>query len=286
MIDLQHNRTTLIFLVMMTLIMITITVYVYICDRESSTVYVLDITGTQKGLNINQIDPPITEGLSPDVWNRIAKNLGEAYRNHDALVLYHPQENLNYTASCLAFMMEGVTKPVIVTNDTVNEELIEFVSSLNVAEVLILTNGKLTNATRTINDEEYIPKLIPSHKNENPPTLMFLDPSRTVALIDAIPELDLDQLSKAKIDGVVIIEQEPASPKLLSVVKRMIKNDIVVVHISNHQNSRLDKSGSLNVNNMSPYSAYTKLLFLLSNVQDVELVKQVMMINLRLEFCD
>jgi hypothetical protein len=284
MLDLNRSsKLSLIFLLILTLVMIVITSYFYtnMSVKSNNNVYILDITETHKG--VHQLD--IFKKNSTESLNKIAKSLGDAYESHDALILYHPRDKLTYTASCLAFMMENITKPIVVTNDTINNDLIEFVKSLDVGEVLVLEDGKLLKATRAITqsstkiasmDKEYIPIATPS--GEELPKVMFFDPSKEVLIVDTTKLTDISQIHSS---GVILLLQDNPSAKLISDVKDMIRNGAVVAHTS--YSEHLEKAGSLFMKNMTLTSIYAKLLFTLSNVQDPELVKQVMMIDMREE---
>lgn len=46
---------------------------------------------------------------------KIAATIQNNYRNHDAFIITHGTDTLSYTASMLAFMLQGIQKPVIVT---------------------------------------------------------------------------------------------------------------------------------------------------------------------------
>lgn len=48
-------------------------------------------------------------------WNRMAEDIARHYAEYDGFVLVHGTDTLAYTASALSFMLENLSKPVIVT---------------------------------------------------------------------------------------------------------------------------------------------------------------------------
>lgn len=53
--------------------------------------------------------------LNPDVWVKIAETIKENYQQYDGFVILHGTDTMAYTASALSFMLENLSKPVILT---------------------------------------------------------------------------------------------------------------------------------------------------------------------------
>lgn len=61
-------------------------------------------------------DPLIdSSNMSPDFWERLATKIGEEYENYDGFVVLHGSDTMAYTASALSFMLENLSKPVVLT---------------------------------------------------------------------------------------------------------------------------------------------------------------------------
>ena len=61
-------------------------------------------------------DPPIdSSDMNPDHWKEIARAIEENYDRFDGFVVLHGTDTMAYTASALSFMLEGLSKPVIIT---------------------------------------------------------------------------------------------------------------------------------------------------------------------------
>ena len=63
-----------------------------------------------------QFDPPLdSSAMGPDSWMKIVKIIADTYQKYDGFVILHGTDTMSYTASALSFMLENLTKPVILT---------------------------------------------------------------------------------------------------------------------------------------------------------------------------
>ena len=63
-----------------------------------------------------QFDPPMDSSeMGPDPWMKIVKIIAENYARYDGFVVLHGTDTMSYTASALSFMLENLSKPVILT---------------------------------------------------------------------------------------------------------------------------------------------------------------------------
>jgi L-asparaginase len=61
-------------------------------------------------------DNPIdSSDMNPDVWLAIARIIEENYSKHDGFVILHGSDTMSFTASALSFILEDLSKPVILT---------------------------------------------------------------------------------------------------------------------------------------------------------------------------
>jgi L-asparaginase len=61
-------------------------------------------------------DPPIDSSeIDPSTWSRIAAIIEENYQAYDGFVILHGTDTMAYSASALSFMLEDLSKPVILT---------------------------------------------------------------------------------------------------------------------------------------------------------------------------
>lgn len=63
-----------------------------------------------------QFDPPIdSSDISPEIWKKIVRIIHYNYNLYDGFVILHGTDTMAYTASALSFMLENLSKPVILT---------------------------------------------------------------------------------------------------------------------------------------------------------------------------
>lgn len=63
-----------------------------------------------------QFDPPMdSSNMGPDCWMKIVSIIAENYQKYDGFVILHGTDTMSYTASALSFMLENLSKPVILT---------------------------------------------------------------------------------------------------------------------------------------------------------------------------
>lgn len=92
-------------------------------------------TGALQPLNFDQISEQVPElkkfnlrldaisfespldssDIGPDIWVRLAKIIFDNYQGYDGFVILHGTDTMAYTASALSFILNNLTKPVILT---------------------------------------------------------------------------------------------------------------------------------------------------------------------------
>ncbi|XP_068153308.1 L-asparaginase [Drosophila tropicalis] len=99
--------------------------------------------------------------MGVDEWRRIANDLGKSYSRYDGFVILHGTDTLAYTASALAFMLENLSKPVVITGaqipifETRTDGRDNFVGSLllagnyNIPEVMVFFGNRILRGCRT-----------------------------------------------------------------------------------------------------------------------------------------
>ncbi|MDP1604979.1 MAG: asparaginase [Legionella sp.] len=93
-------------------------------------------------------------------WNQIASDIAKDYLNFDGFVVFHGTDTMAYTASALSFMLENLSKPVIVTGSQIplseirNDAMDNVITSLwlcahePISEVCIYFNQHLLRGNR------------------------------------------------------------------------------------------------------------------------------------------
>ncbi len=57
--------------------------------------------------------------MTPANWYEIAQDIAAHYKDYDGFIVLHGTDTMAYTASALPFMLEGLSKPVIVTGSQI-----------------------------------------------------------------------------------------------------------------------------------------------------------------------
>lgn len=63
-----------------------------------------------------QFEPPIDSSeMGPDSWKKLVEIIANNYHKYNGFVILHGTDTMSYTASALSFMLENLSKPVILT---------------------------------------------------------------------------------------------------------------------------------------------------------------------------
>lgn len=57
--------------------------------------------------------------MSPNDWQQIANDIQQHYQEYDGFIILHGTDTMAYTSSALSFMLENLSKPVIVTGSQI-----------------------------------------------------------------------------------------------------------------------------------------------------------------------
>lgn len=117
---------------------------------------------------LEEFDPLLdSSDMVPADWERIARVLERRYHEFDGFVVLHGTDTLAYSASALAFLLEGLGKPVIVTGSQIplaelrNDARDNLITSLllaardDIAEVCVYAGGTLLRGVRATKVSAY-----------------------------------------------------------------------------------------------------------------------------------
>lgn len=63
-----------------------------------------------------QFEPPIDSSeVGPENWQKLVRIIANNYQQYDGFVILHGTDTMSFTASALSFMLENLSKPVILT---------------------------------------------------------------------------------------------------------------------------------------------------------------------------
>lgn len=96
------------------------------CNRESGALEPLDFNhlisclpefaAIETGIDSYQFTPPIdSSDMTPRFWSQLVRIIADRYDDYDGFVILHGTDTMAFTASALSFMLENLTKPVVLT---------------------------------------------------------------------------------------------------------------------------------------------------------------------------
>ncbi len=110
-----------------------------------------------------EYDPLLdSSNISVGEWIKIAQDIKDKYEDYDGFVILHGTDTMAYTASALSFMLEGLSKPVILTGSQIplcevrNDARDNLITSLMIAgkyhvpEVCLFFGNELYRGNRSI----------------------------------------------------------------------------------------------------------------------------------------
>jgi L-asparaginase len=75
---------------------------------------------TMPAYTIKEYEPLLdSANMSPDDWLKIAQDVAGHHQAYDGFIVLHGTDTMAYTASALAFMLQGLQKPVILTGSQI-----------------------------------------------------------------------------------------------------------------------------------------------------------------------
>ena len=108
-----------------------------------------------------EYDPLLdSSNITVENWNQIGRDIKERYEEYDGFVVMHGTDTMAYTASALSFMLDGLSKPVVLTGSQIplcevrSDARENIITSMIIAaestipEVCIYFRGKLLRGNR------------------------------------------------------------------------------------------------------------------------------------------
>ena len=246
--------------------------------------------------DVDSYNPTINSStIVPNDWNNIANDILTSYDKYDGFIIVTGKDTMTYTASALAFMLENLNKPVILTDKQLLEALI-LLSQTKIGEVMILSQGKLLRGCRSIlkSTEYFDSPNFPPLNNKNaltvgkePMNVKYVNPKINVILVKVFPGMDSKYLSSLatnnEIHGIVFEIYSsgniPTDKNILSIINTLAKKGVVMIAVlqcnsidKKDIDVRLLEAGVLSGGDMTTSAAFAKLHFLLGNVKEKKLI--------------
>ena len=97
-------------------------------------------------INTYSFDPPIdSSDMEPYHWARLARIVERNYEQYDGFVILHGTDTMAYTASALSFMLENLSKPVVLTGSQLPMGMLRTDGKENLITAIEIAAAKNTN---------------------------------------------------------------------------------------------------------------------------------------------
>lgn len=78
--------------------------------------HVPELSSVSANFNTVQFVPPLdSSNMNPELWAQLAHLIVDNYQDYDGFVVLHGTDTMAYTASALSYMLQNLSKPVILT---------------------------------------------------------------------------------------------------------------------------------------------------------------------------
>ena len=87
-------------------------------------------------------EPIDSSNMSPETWIELATIIEKEYQNYDGFVVLHGTDTMAYTASALSFMLDNLSKPVVLTGSQLPIGLIRTDARENLITALEIASAR------------------------------------------------------------------------------------------------------------------------------------------------
>ncbi|WP_028114896.1 asparaginase [Ferrimonas kyonanensis] len=228
--------------------------------------------------------------MTPQDWQIIADDIRDHYDQFDGFVILHGTDTMAFTASALSFMLEGLTKPVVVTGSQIpfaelrsdgQHNLLNalyLAASHPVGEVCLFFNNKLFRGNRTTKvhadgfdafDSPNLPPLLEAGIHIKPsPGVQALaasgplkvhpitpQPIGVVTLYPGIDSTVIGNILKQPVKALILLSfgvgNAPQRPELLQLFREARDREVIVVNLTQCLQGKVNMAGYATGNALS-----------------------------------
>jgi len=223
-----------------------------------------------------------SSSMTLESWKKTGRVIRNNYEDFDSFIILHGSDTMTYTASMLSFMLENLSKPVILTGAQIplsemrNDATINLINALTIAgyyqipEVCVLFGSNVYRGNRTIRNNNMdfdafeSPNFRPLahlgvHINVNwditlkEPTenfTFFEDFNNNICTVKIFPMLDDETFAtffEPPIEAVIIetygVGNIPSNrPKLIETIKKANERGVIIMNVSQCKKGEVSSS--------------------------------------------
>jgi L-asparaginase len=232
---------------------------------------------------ISEYQPLIdSSNMAPTDWQMIANDIKANYDKYDGFVILHGTDTMAFTASALSFMLQGLTKPVIVTGSQIPLAQLRSDGQTNllnalyiaanypVAEVCLFFNNKLFRGNRTtkahadgfdafaspnfpilleagIKIRMKAGKICTSTENTLAIANISPQPIGVVTLYPGITTQIIDNILQQPVKALILLTygvgNAPQNPELLDCLRRANERGIILINLTQCMQGKVNMGG-------------------------------------------
>ncbi|MCC2615436.1 asparaginase [Aestuariibacter halophilus] len=223
--------------------------------------------------------------MSPSDWQQIADDIQTNYDDYDGFIILHGTDTMAYTASALSFMLENLSKPVIVTGSQIplaelrSDGQVNLLNALYIAanfpipEVSLFFNNKLLRGNRSrkldadgfdafgspncdplltagINIEVKAGTVKPHQRNALTVSPVSPQPIGVITLYPGISAEVIRNTLQQPVKALILLSygvgNAPQNPALLAQLENARDNDIIVLNCTQCIHGKVNMAGYAN----------------------------------------
>ncbi|MFM2480096.1 asparaginase [Celerinatantimonas sp. YJH-8] len=221
---------------------------------------------------VSEYSPLIdSSDMTPADWQAIAEDIQANYHKYDGFVVLHGTDTMAYTASALSFMLENLTKPVIVTGSQIPlcelrsdghinlQNALYLAANYPIHEVCLFFNNTLYRGNRStkahadgfdafmspnfqpllragIQIELLQGKVQPIQETELNVSAITPQPIGVVTLYPGISAEVIANILQQPVKALILLSygvgNAPQNPQLLNLLKDACQRDIIIVNLT------------------------------------------------------
>lgn len=175
--------------------------------------------------------------MQPEAWVTIAEAIYENYHHYDGFVITHGTDTMAYTSAALSYMLQNVTKPIVLTGSQVPISKTPTDATKNISDavrfaceevggVFVVFDGRVIQGTRAVKMRT---KRYDAFESINYPYIAYINESEVVFnQIIPSPKSNELRLKTSLCPDVFVMKLNPgAKPELFDCLQQLYKGVII-----------------------------------------------------------